>query len=267
MLVGSNIKIYHSFWDLGYSELTDNLYNMHKLSALLALKNYGNITLITTKRGLEFLKGIPYTNIELFEDEIDPKLKNTWSISKIYAYKQISKKEEPFLHIDYDVFLFKKLPEWFNSSKIVTQNIENFKRVRTAYDLNKFFNNCPNTGIINPNIRYACNMGIFGGSDFEFFNLYTEKVLELVLDEENRINYWENKNLKTTARAVILEQYMLVNCLEFFNKKMTTLFNTTEPKENVAKKLGYTHLMGSKKEKKILNKVNGTLKLYDLSLQ
>ena len=256
------MKIYHSFWDLGYSELTNELYDMHKLSALLALKNYGNITLITTKKGLDFLKGIPYTNVELFEEEIESNLKNTWSISKIYAYKQIIKKRETFLHIDYDVFLFKKLPKWFEESKILTQSIEDFKRVKSSYDLDNFFNECPNTNIMNENIKYSCNMGIFGGSDFDFFNFYIKKALNLMLNEENRVNYWENKNLKTNARSIILEQYMLVNCLEFLNKKMTTLFKTAEPKENEAKELGYTHLLNSKSNKLTQERIKKTLAMY-----
>lgn len=57
------MKIYHSFWDYGYRELTNDLYNMHKLSALLALENYDNIHLITTEKGKEFLEGIPYTSV------------------------------------------------------------------------------------------------------------------------------------------------------------------------------------------------------------
>ena len=258
------MKIYHSFWDLGYRDLTEDLYKMHKLSALLALKNYGNITLITTKKSSEFLKGIPYTNVELFEDFIDPKLKETWSISKIYAYKQITKKKEPFLHIDYDVFLFKRLPQWFETSPIVSQNIENFKRVNSSYDLKTFFNNCPNKGIINSDIMYSCNMGVFGGNDLGFINFYINKALELLLDDENRINYWENKDVVTNSRAIILEQYLLVNCLEFLNKKMTTLFKDAEPEESEAKNLGYTHLLDSKRKKSIQQRINQTLKLYEL---
>lgn len=118
------MKIYHSFWDLGYKNLDSNLYAMHKLSVLTALKNYGNITLITTPKGKEFLKDIPYTNIELFEEEIPSNFSRVWTMSKLFAFKQIANKNEPFLHIDYDVFLFKKLPEYFINGQIVCQNIE-----------------------------------------------------------------------------------------------------------------------------------------------
>ena len=105
-------------------------------------------------------------------------------------------------------------------------------------------------------------MGIFGGSDFDFFNFYIKKALNLMLNEENRVNYWENKNLKTNARSIILEQYMLVNCLEFLNKKMTTLFKTAEPKENEAKELGYTHLLNSKSNKLTQERIKKTLAMY-----
>lgn len=87
------MKIYHSFWDKGYTNIDHKLYLMHKLSVLSTLESHGNIHLITTENGKKFLGGLPYTSIEIFEDEIDEKYKRVWAISKLCAYKQILKKK------------------------------------------------------------------------------------------------------------------------------------------------------------------------------
>ena len=49
------MKIYHSYWEYGWNSFDERLYNMHRLSVLCALKNYGNITLITTEKGKKIL--------------------------------------------------------------------------------------------------------------------------------------------------------------------------------------------------------------------
>ena len=44
---------------------------------------------------------------------------------------------------------------------------------------------------------------------------------------------------------------------------MTTLFKDAEPKESEAKSLGYTHLLDSKRKKKMQEKISQTLRLYE----
>jgi hypothetical protein len=255
------MKIYHSFWEGGYKELNEDLHNLHRLSVKLALENYGNITLITTKAGKEFLKDIPYTNIELFEEEIPIDLKDTWSISKLYAYRQIAKKGEPFFHIDYDVFLFKKLPKWFEKADLVCQMLENDYCINESYLLDVFLDNCPNKYLVDPSVNIAANAGILGGHNTEAMLFYANEALKLLLDEENIKSYWKNYNLKTNhwSRAVILEQFYYICCINKLGLKVTPLFDKW-PSEKKAQKIGYTHLMGeTKNDETIKNKIKKLL--------
>ena len=265
------MKIYHSFWDYGYRELTNDLYNMHKLSALLALENYDNIHLITTEKGKEFLGGIPYTSVSIFDEDIDTKLKETWSISKIYAYQQILKQNKPFLHIDYDVFLFKRLPDWIEKSEIAVQHLEDVDILKKYYNIDVFENKCPNLFLYNKDIKKAANMGIFGGNNLDAIGFYVDETLKLFNDVDNRKSFWLPKNVGLTyhnAKAILLEQFYLMNCLETIEIKTTPLFKNLIngwPTEKDATEYGYTHLLGSKGNIELMKQIENTILKYENS--
>src|SRR6266511_4158572 len=64
---------------------------------------------------------LPYSDFyETHENFALPNI-NLWALPKIYTY---SLQNEPFLHIDGDVFLFKKLPESLLNSELIAQNKE-----------------------------------------------------------------------------------------------------------------------------------------------
>lgn len=235
---------------------------MHKLSALCAIKNYGNIHLITTEKGKEFLKGIPYTSIELFEEEPSDIYSPTWSSSKIYAYRQIAKKGERFLHIDYDVFLFKKIN--FPESDVIVQSYEDANH--PWYNVPKALELLKNHYLLKEKSDYiAYNCGILGGNP-DHILYYAEEALKLLNDKDNR-DYWHATfELDHIAKSVVLEQLYLVYCCEKINSKVYFLFPTIYIDEKLAVKYGYTHLMGAKKDKTILDKVSKKLKEYEANI-
>lgn len=256
------MKIYHSFWEEGWNNFDEKVYNMHKLSALLALKNYGNITLITTNIGKELLSTIPYTNIELFDPEVDLNFKQTWSISKLFAYRQIIKKNEPFFHIDYDVFLFKKMPNWFETAKVVYQHNEDSKYLNEYYKFDMFFQNCKNTYNSNPSINYAYNLGIFGGTDIKSISFYIESAFELLYDSENKKNYWFNEEIPLYhgTKATIVEQWYLACCLNKLGVMPTPLLPDNYKLNDDAIKLGYCHVWGAKHKEEVHKKIANKIK-------
>jgi hypothetical protein len=259
------MKIYHSFWEHGWNTFDEKVYNMHKLSAMLALKNYGNITLITTKKGLDLLSGIPYTNIELFEEDVDKTFKDTWSISKMYAYKQIAKKNEPFLHIDYDVFLFKRLPDWFEKSNICYQHIEESKHISYYYKFDTFFEFCKNTYLSDKSLRFAYNLGVFGGNDIESINFYLNEAFKLYFDKENLESFWLKTGLGLYhgTKTTLLEQWYLACCLKKINVIPTPLFENNDKINIDAVDLGYCHVWGAKNINEVHEKIKNKIIEYE----
>jgi len=257
------MKLYHSFWEHGWNNMTQELYELHKLSVIAALESYGNITLITTEVGKKFLGDLPYTNIEFFEEEIPIEYKDTWGISKMFAYKQLCRKNEPFMHVDYDVFLFKKLPDWLEKSEVFYQSIENGNQVDSFYGLEYFFSDCKNLYLSDVKINQAFNMGIFGGNNIEAIDYYLDESFKLLFDEDNK-SYWltPNPNIMHCSKAVILEQWYIISCFENINIKATSLFKDW-PTEEEAIEYGYCHVWGAKNDKNIIAKIKNKIIKYE----
>jgi hypothetical protein len=248
------MKIYHSYWEGGYRSMDSHTYNMHKLSVLTALKNYGNIHLITTRKGKEYLGDLPYTSIEFFEENINTDYWRIWAISKLYAYKQIIKKNEPFLHIDYDVFLFKKLPERILKAGTIFQNLEGEHCINGSYDYDNFVNKCKYKPFFDKNVMFAYNVGVFGGNDTETLKFCVDNIFDLIFHKDN-VKFFTTDSLNISwAYSVLTEQMYLAMCLEHLGVKPTLLF----PNDNfdeISKEIGYTHLMGRKNETEVIEKV------------
>lgn len=258
------LDIYHSYWDLGWNGLNREVYNMHKLSVLTALESYGNIHLITTPKGKALLGSLPYTSIEVYDEELPVDLTEVWSLSKLYAYRQICRKNRPFLHIDYDVFLFKKLPVEFEQAEILVQHTETGQDTMDYYALDLFFNNCKNLYLGSDKINYAYNMGIFGGHRLDVINFYCEETLRLLKDKENIETYWKT-DLGTkdySPKAVVLEQWYLACCLANLRVDATTLLKMHQSHETLsgeATNLGYCHVWGDKHNSTVHRKIKNRI--------
>lgn len=246
-----SIQIYHSFWSEAHSGIPKNFSLMTELSAKLALKNYGNIHLITDTPTLNLVKDVvEWTSISTSLDYLDASYKRTWSLGKIHAFKEICQKRQPFFHIDYDVFLWKKLPLFIEESEIACQSME---KILGAYDIEVFYKNCPNKHLCYEDqnfIDQAPNMGLFGGNNLDFISFFIEESLKLVYDEQNSF-YWKeflHRKDKSWMQAVMAEQYYLNVCAQRKNKKIVTLFNFDDFDETTALKYGYTHLQGLKEK-------------------
>jgi len=99
------MRVVHTFVESQNVIWKELLYTQY-LSAVLAKKHYGNITLVTTPQLAKMVTelGLPYDEIITgVTDNTDLKC---WSIPKLKSYCHFN---EPFLHIDTDVFIFNKI--------------------------------------------------------------------------------------------------------------------------------------------------------------
>ena len=107
-----------------------------------------------------------------------------WAYGKIVTY---SLQNEPFLHVDNDIFISDKFPEKIEKAELVGQNIEWITPKATddytvALDfLRQNVSVCPKI-ILDSKCRQSINMGLFGGNNIEFIQRYAHMAMDAVKD-------------------------------------------------------------------------------------
>jgi len=250
---------YMSYWSGGDklglpSEFTINLF---KLSVFFAKKIFNDIHLITDSRSIPYFENIGFSSISTELDIVNCDYSKVWSLGKLYAYKLISEKQIPFIHIDHDVFLLNKLDERILKADVFAQSPENI--IKYFYQIDKLIENCSNLHDIDEfrELDLAYNVGIFGGNDLLFINEYAKKSIDFVLDPHNKYYWLEFDSLKTWSKSVIAEQFYLSVMIEKNQKKIELLFPDGWPKN-------YIHFMGAKSSQNIRSKINLLIKKYKL---
>ena len=100
--------------------LRRTIINLH-LSCLLAKTYYGRVEFVTDELGydLSSILKLPFTKTDVLSfKHVDDKF---WAYGKLKAYEL---QEEPFLHIDNDVFLFRRFPKIIHQAPVVAEMLE-----------------------------------------------------------------------------------------------------------------------------------------------
>jgi hypothetical protein len=156
------------------------------LSCLQLQRLYGHVDLYCNDKAASLLKdqlGLPYTNVYESHDDLNIVNENLWALHKIFTY---SLQNEPFLHLDGDVFLFKELPLSLLGSELIAQNMEEATPdvySNTQKGLMKhfsYFPDCVNSEFINTIPIKAVNAGILGGRNTIFMKEYAEMAFRYV---------------------------------------------------------------------------------------
>jgi len=193
------MKVIQSFWSKPSNNKSEDPNSRYKggwlhqkhafysqaLSCLTFKQFYDQVELYTDADGRHLLidiLDIPYTNVHITLDQIDKYNSKLWALGKIFTYAE---QNEPFIHCDSDVFIWKKLPELLTTSPLFAQNAEiNFPAYEEA--LNDVFINFDwiPTELINSLYKnkgiHALNAGIIGGQETHFFKKLKEQVLEFI---------------------------------------------------------------------------------------
>jgi len=179
------------------------------LSCLQAKKIFGSITLVTDLKGKEILIDklkLPYdevsTALEFRLDDYPPQL---WALAKIYTY---SIQKEPFLHLDGDVFFWKKPGAELLSSPLIAQNLDvNLEIYRVALnEINEQFACVPSLFLKDKYEHadlYASNAGLLGGNALSFFKDYAIAAFGFINENSNCLGSVNAANLN-----FIFEQYL-----------------------------------------------------------
>jgi hypothetical protein len=223
------------------------------LSSLQLKANYNNITLYANDAGAKLLIDaleLPYTNIFLSHTDLKGIDKNLWALPKLYTY---SLQEEPFLHIDGDVFLFGKLPDRLFNAELIAQNMEEATHYYTSTQLQiidhfTYFPNCVKIDFESHIPIRAVNAGILGGSNIEFIKEYCSQAFRYVSNNAQHLS-----KIDADRFNVFFEQHLFYSLAKERNLLISLLFEDLV-KDNEYKYLGnfhetpfklkYLHLLG-----------------------
>lgn len=232
------------------------------LSVLIAKNSYGNVHLTTDTEGAKILveqMGLPYDSVSTSLDGLNVH-HGLWAYGKILTYLE---QNEPFLHIDFDVLLWRKLPDRFNNRKIIVQHLESNPAPHDEGDKRRnwyYYTYDQVWETLNAHIKMppcmkhvadcgAYNMGVFGGNDLDTIKSYASMVQEIVTSPDNKAG-WEalsSRGNRFVARTnCTIEQLSLYCFLKDVNVWPYPLFFKGENSDKGAEALGYTHLVGGK---------------------
>jgi len=178
------------------------------LSCLQLNNIYEKVDLYASSNAAKLLiddLGLPYSNLYVTHDNLNMANKNLWALPKIFTY---SLQDEPFLHLDGDVFLFKELPATLLGSRLIAQNVEEAteyylstqKELMTHFT---YFPDCVKNDFDSVVPIKAVNAGIIGGNNISFIKEYTNLAFEYI----NR-NAGYLSNINVDRFNIFFEQHL-----------------------------------------------------------
>ena len=127
---------------------------------------------------------LPFDEVKLTLDSIDENT-NMWAISKAHAILEMN---EPFLHIDSDVYIWEALDKKYLMSNLLVQSNESSESdiqsdfYYSLYEIHNLYFKGINTYLDNSNLIerdiYAYNCGVVGGTDVEFLRKWAKQMIE-----------------------------------------------------------------------------------------
>lgn len=226
------MRIIQSAWACHQSDLlTSNSgwlspeYNLMSwaLSCLQLKQYYPELILycdsVSAKMLIDSLQ-LPYTEVVCNLDSLNIYHPQLWALPKIAAYSQ---QEKSFLHVDGDVFIWRKFEDSLLKGNLIAQNIEAatdyYEKIMLSLETSlNYFPDEIQSERKSKELILAYNAGIFGGSDISFFKEYTSKAFEFV--DKNVLNL---SKINVSNFNIFFEQYLFYCMVKKQNKKVNVL--------------------------------------------
>jgi hypothetical protein len=194
--------------------------SLAKLSNFLIQKHGFKTAFWGDQNSIKIFKEIPYDEIVDFKhDYIQEFSPSFWSISKLLAMSEIN---EPFLHIDHDLFLFKTFYEDFLNQNVIYFHDE-FYYDNLIESFQKDFELQPKNIINFKNSSKNC--ALIGGQNYKILNKISKEILEFILENQELIkNLIKSENIKKYPKfmpAVLTEQVWIFKYLEYYKENST----------------------------------------------
>ena len=226
------------------------------LSCLQLSKFYNNVELYANAPAIDLLINhihLPYSVVNPVDGSLNIPDK-AWALAKIYTY---SLQHKPFLHVDGDVFIWERFNEALEQAPLVSQNVEiGFPFYSYFLEfIQRQFKYIPT--VLKEDIKqpvHSCNAGVIGGSDIDFFQLYTKQAIKLVLDNLNFIDLIDSSVLCMSFEQLLFYRLAQKQLKVIQYVHTNPVDDTTYPGfanfYEVPYKQKYIHTMGEFKRKK-----------------
>jgi hypothetical protein len=243
------------------------------LSVETARKHYPECHLVTDSDGARLLVddlGLPFTRVSTELDALEGADCGWWALGKLHAYRA---QDVRFVHIDTDVFLWKRLPAILEFAPVLAQNPE-FIDDYPLYEPKRLHDLLRRTGGYVPEEwsaylgngpRIAACCGIMGGNDLELLHHYAEVAIRVVLDPRNRAAWAKEGDVG--RHNPLIEQYLLCACVEHHNsglplrRRARIRYLFPSGCTDRAAEAGFTHLVSEAKfNRQVLERVGEVVK-------
>jgi hypothetical protein len=208
------MKAIFSYWSAGSRFFCDK--EMASIANSLAQKNGYKTCLYTDAKGLNLLKEVKYDEIVLFDElTISKFFPKIWSLGKILAMSLV---KEPFVHLDFDLFLFKKLDDEIEKKDFFSLYPEPWLdlNLNVREDAAKILSVYPNQENLDMNALLSSNFAVVGGQKFEEINNVCNKILNFGTLYKDSFIEMEKNGFKAPSwiLAVTFEQILIPNLLK-----------------------------------------------------
>lgn len=229
------MRVVQTFWSGGKDPLTNSFgwltpqhhFMAWALSCLELRKNYDEVFLYTDSAGYAVFAeklSLPYSKIIIQYDDVECHPSH-WAYTKLLTY---SLQNEPFIHVDGDVFLPKRLKPSIESADLIAQNWEigtaacygnmmNNIKEKTSTVLPQFLSN-----VITANSIPSYNAGVIGGNDLDFIKEYCNRAFQFI--EMNNLRD-PNPNEVEVIHNILFEQILFAALVKEKGKKVATVLD------------------------------------------
>lgn len=251
------MKIIFSHWSKAKPDEYQSVFKELAAVSNYFAKQHGYETVLYTDGpGEVLLQNIEYNNIiRMPEFLLDKFPKTGWSLGKLFATSMMG---EPFLHLDFDLFLFKPIDQKFLEKPAVFFHDEIWMDeilANSSFVLKK----CPELLKNNKNYR-SYNCAIFGGTDYKSFRDVAKYICDFAVEnsvflEKMSLQQRELKRKKLVNNfiylAMLLEQLWMPQLLKQRDISIETILYNPEMdrfiNKNYAENIDVTNFMQQEK--------------------